>query len=290
MPLLINDEYVDDALIRSEAEAISRQVADENLGEDEVTLQMRIWESAREIVIGRILLKQAALAATAPVPADQLKATVEKIRAQSPAESGGVLLGADEDLSNSVETDMRMEQFLAKVSADAPRPKNSEIVGHYRKHRDMFRHPELVRASHIVKNVDEKTDEAAAHAGIEEVARALQQGMSFAEAADRFSDCPGRGGDLGVFGRGQMVEEFDAAVFGLRAGEVSGIFRTPFGFHIAKLHEKIPEGIWPLDRVRGEIETAIMNVRTRRIVEQIVEKLLETAKIKRVSKRDEARV
>jgi parvulin-like peptidyl-prolyl isomerase len=290
MALLVNDEYVDDAVIRSEAEAISRQVAEENLGEDEVSLQMRTWESAREIVIGRVLLKQAALAATAPVPEDQLKAIVEKARAQSPAESGGVFLGPDEELRNSIETDMRMEQFLAQVTASAPRPKNSEIAGHYRKHRDMFRHPELVRASHIVKNVDEKTDEVAARAGIEEVSRALQQSMPFAEAADRFSDCPGRGGDLGVFARGQMVEEFDAAVFGLRAGEVSGIFRTPFGFHIAKLHEKIAEGIWPLDSVRGEIETAIMNVRTRGIVEQIVGKLLETAKIIRVSKRDEARV
>lgn len=290
MPLLVNNEYVGDELIRSQAEAISGQIAGEHLGEDELSLQMRVWESAREMVIDRVLLRQAALAGTASVPGDELEAIVEKVRAQSPAESGGVFLGPDEELRKAIETDLRVERFLAQITADAPRPKNSEVAGHYRKHREVFRHAELVHAAHIVKNIDETTDEAAARARIEEAARAIELGMPFAEAADRFSDCPGRGGDLGFFGRGEMVEEFEAVVFSLRTGEMSGIFRTPFGFHIVKLHERRSEGVRALHEVRGEIETAIMDVRKRRIAEELLEKLRESAQIRRVSSRDEARV
>lgn len=260
MPILVNDEYVDDALIRGEAESVRREMSEDNPGQDTLALEMRAWEYARENVIGRILLKQAALAGTASTPAHELEANA------------------------------CTEQFVAQLTAAVPRPKSSEVLNYYRKHRDRFHHPEVVHASHIVKNVDENTNEATARARMEEVLRSLQGGMPFAEAADQFSDCPGRGGDLGFFARGQMVDEFEAVVFGLKKGAVSGIFRTPFGFHIAKLHEKIPEGIWPLEKVREQIENGILNARKSEIVAQFVAGLRETAKIRRVSSQHEARV
>lgn len=259
MPLLVNDEIVDESLIRNEADAVSQQVFDENPGEDGLRLQMRIWDRAREKVIARVLLKQAALASAAPAP------------------------------TTETEANSRIEQFVDRLTAGLPRPTSAEIGDRYRKHREFFRHPELVHASHIVKNIDEATDEASAHAQIEEAARALKQGTAFAEVADRFSDCPGRGGELGFFAQGQMVEEFEGVVFALGEGQVSGIFRTPFGFHIAKLHQKVPEGIWPLREVRGEIERAILGARKNAVVAQFVAKLRESAKIKRVGTH-EARV
>lgn len=256
MPLLVNDEIVEESLIRTEAEAVSQQLRDENPGEDEIHLQMRIWDRARENVIARVLLKQAAFA-SAP--------------------------------AGEVEERSRIEQFVNRLTAGLPRPNTAEISDRYRKHRELFRHPELVHASHIVKNIDEASNEASAHAKIAEAARALEQGVPFAEAADRFSDCPGRGGDLGFFPRGEMVEEFEAVVFALGEGEVSGIFRTPFGFHIVKLHRKLPEGIWPMHEIRDEIERAILGARKNALVAQFVAKLRENAKIKRVSSH-EARV
>jgi hypothetical protein len=61
-------------------------------------------------------------------------------------------------------------------------------------------------------------------------------GTPFEELVREFSDEPGaakRGGDLGTFRRGQMVPEFQAAVDALKVGEISGVFETPFGFHVA---------------------------------------------------------
>ena len=89
-----------------------------------------------------------------------------------------------------------------------------------------------------MKHVDETHAEADARAGIEAALAALEGGEPFAAVADRYSDCPGNGGDLGSFERGVMVEEFDKVVFAMKPGERSPIFRTPFGFHIAEVRSR----------------------------------------------------
>jgi parvulin-like peptidyl-prolyl isomerase len=62
----------------------------------------------------------------------------------------------------------------------------------------------------------------------------LQGGADFAALAREHSDCGSAqaGGDLGGFGRGQMVKGFEDAAFGLNVGDTSGVVETPFGFHI----------------------------------------------------------
>ena len=81
----------------------------------------------------------------------------------------------------------------------------------------------------------------------------------------KYSDCADSGGDLGYVTRGQLVEEFEDVVFNLNIGQVSDIFRTRFGFHIAKLYDRRPPAIPPLKEVKDQI------------VEQVVEQKREQA-------------
>ena len=64
----------------------------------------------------------------------------------------------------------------------------------------------------------------------------LKKGDKFSAIAKDVSLCPSkkRGGDLGTFGRGQMVKEFEQAAFALDKGQISGIVKTQFGYHIIK--------------------------------------------------------
>ena len=64
----------------------------------------------------------------------------------------------------------------------------------------------------------------------------LQKGDKFANVAKEISLCPSgkRGGDLGTFGRGKMVREFEQAAFTLQKGQVSPIVKTKFGYHVIR--------------------------------------------------------
>lgn len=64
----------------------------------------------------------------------------------------------------------------------------------------------------------------------------IKKGEKFSAIAKDVSTCPSkkRGGDLGTFGRGQMVKEFEKAAFALDKGQISGIVKTQFGYHIIK--------------------------------------------------------
>ena len=69
---------------------------------------------------------------------------------------------------------------------------------------------------------------------IEELKQQLDSGAEFAALARANSDCPSRaqGGDLGSFGRGQMVKAFEDTAFSMPVGALSGVIETPFGYHL----------------------------------------------------------
>jgi parvulin-like peptidyl-prolyl isomerase len=180
----------------------------------------------------------------------------------------------------ALEAQLRIERYTARLTGKLVPPRPKEISEYYRQHRDEFITPELIRASHIVKNVDEQNSEEAVLPQIQAIEAELQQGADFAEVADRLSDCPGRGGDLGFFARGQMVEEFDAVIFALAPGRRSPIFRTPFGFHIATVVERKPAGPRALDEVKQGIEGLLYDQKKQRRIEQFLDGLRSKADIR----------
>ena len=101
---------------------------------------------------------------------------------------------------------------------------------------------EAIRASHILISYkgalrsEANRDRRDARKLAEKILKELKNGRDFAELARKHSDGPSgpKGGDLGRFERGQMVPEFDQAVFGLEKGVISEVVETKFGYHIIK--------------------------------------------------------
>ena len=94
-----------------------------------------------------------------------------------------------------------------------------------------------VRVSHILVSVRSPDEEPAARAKAQDLMQQLQSGADFAQLARQHSDDPGSaaaGGDLGFFGRGKMMPEFEKAAFALKPGELSDPVVTPFGYHIIR--------------------------------------------------------
>lgn len=97
-----------------------------------------------------------------------------------------------------------------------------------------------VRASHILLMYEGSARSSATRSKeealteITALAERISGGEAFAEVAAETSDCPSgsSGGDLGSFGHGQMVPEFEEAAFSMAVGETSGVIETDFGYHL----------------------------------------------------------
>jgi hypothetical protein len=289
MGLQINGEYVDDVIIRQEAASMRPRYEEMMQDMDPIAREMQLRDWARENVIERVLLRQVAMADGEPVPAEEVE---ERLTEMFPpagdlenCEAGTTRAGVDKDAARAdIEAQIRVERLIRKVGDAVPKPKEKDVVAFYKKNRDEFKTPPMVHASHIVKNVGEGEDEAAALEVIREAQAALASGAPFAEVADKYSDCAGQGGSLGWFPPGEMVEEFEAIVFPMKPGQVSDVFRSVFGWHIATVHEMKPEGVRPLEDVKAQIEGALMREQQEKALEDYVDALRAKAEVKTVKR------
>jgi peptidyl-prolyl cis-trans isomerase C len=191
--------------------------------------------------------------------------------------------GASED---ELREQMKMRRLLLAQANTAPKPTDEEIRAFYDENRDGFSQPESVTASHILIAFEPNDDDAAKAAKRERLAGIRQQildGADFAEMASANSDCPSKanGGDLGQFGRGQMVPPFEDAAFSQEPGQVGDIVETSFGYHIIKVTDH-QEGKTPeFDEVKDRIAELLSAQQERMVVAAYIEKLQSEAQVER---------
>jgi peptidyl-prolyl cis-trans isomerase D len=132
----------------------------------------------------------------------------------------------------------------------------TDIQRSYNDNIQQYQTPEQIRASHILLKTEGK-DEAAVRKRAEALLAQVKGGADFAALAKKESEDEGsaaNGGDLGFFGKGRMVPEFEAAAFAMQPGQTSELVRSQFGFHIIRVVEKKAGETRPLDQVRQQIQ------------------------------------
>lgn len=167
-------------------------------------------------------------------------------------------------------TDAEIDQAVAANSA--------KISEYYKKNLESeFTEKEQAKAQHILIKITPTMTENMARAKIDGIARTLTK-ENFTEMAKKHSEDPGskdRGGDLGYFGRGAMVKEFNDNAFSLPIGEVSKPFKTDFGYHIMLVNDRKVASTRSLDEVRRDIaKKLLMEEKADKAVEN-VEKILK---------------
>ncbi len=272
MAIAVNGQRIEQAEIDAEVEALRPHYEQYVQGQGEPG-QLEQW--ARENLIERAIVRQAARAMDVRIPAEEIDAIYEQTRDQAgdtPAEQ----------VKADIELQMRINHLMAQGVQDVPAPTQEELRADYEEKADQFMAPELVHASHIVKHVDGRTDKKTAYEAILSIQMELAGGASFEELANRGSDCPGQGGDLGWFPRGQMVEEFEDVVFNMQPGEVSDIFLSQFGYHIVKVLERRESQPLPFEQVHDHLADELLRQRQGEAVDAFVDKLKESATIEDV--------
>ncbi|NMB26514.1 MAG: foldase [Tissierellia bacterium] len=135
---------------------------------------------------------------------------------------------SEEDLKKNIETNLSIKKLLEpEISITEEEQKK-----YFEENKETFNQPEEVKARHILV----ETEETAL-----EIEKKLAAGEDFEKLAKEYSTDTGNsknGGDLGFFGKGAMVPEFEEAAFSLEVGKISSPVKTKFGYHIIKVEDK----------------------------------------------------
>jgi len=191
------------------------------------------------------------------------------------------------EVRTQIKRGLAIRGLIDKEVADKIVVTEEETKAYYTDNPRFFKKPEQVKASHILIKVEPTADDAAKAAArkkIEDVRKKLADGGDFAELAKEYSEGPSgpRGGDLGYFGRGQMVKPFDDAVFAMQVNQVSEVVETRFGYHLIKVYDKKPEETLAYAEVKDRISERLKREKIQKGAQGYVENLKKDAKIEKL--------
>ncbi len=179
---------------------------------------------------------------------------------------------------------MTVERFVTETIGKKIVVTPAEVSQYYAGHREEFRHPDLVRTSHIMIMVPQSAtpeqDKLALQRAQSLLMRA-RKGEDFAKLAKEYSmdNSASSGGDIGLAPKGGLDPEYEAAAFALPVGGISNVVRSRMGYHIIKVMDKKKEGIADLEEVRATLSEYLRNQKINAEIEKTVEGLRATARI-----------
>lgn len=285
MAIVINGQRIEDREIQEEATRLrpSYEQVFSHLEPSAREAQLLDW--SKENVIERVLLRQEARNSGPAIPTSEIEAAFARLKERyEKIEDLYKEFNADSDekVKEMIELQMKVEHKIGEIYARTPKPTEAEIARYFEENKERFASGEQIRVAHIVKYVNWQTDEAAAHEVVEQARKEIAAGTPFEMVAPKYTDCADRGGDLGYVVRGQLVEEFEDVVFNLNVGQVSDVFRTRFGFHIAKLYDRRPPAVPPLKEIHDQVAEQAAEHKREQALGEYLDLLRSQAKVEEV--------
>jgi len=158
-------------------------------------------------------------------------------------------------------------QFAISKAIERASVTEAEIKTFFEENPEQFAGQPKVAASHILVDDEEKA---------KQLLKSIQDGeITFEAAAKENSSCPSgqNGGNLGEFGRGQMVPEFEDACFSMEIGELRGPVKTQFGYHLIRLDAKTEAQPMKLAEVHDAIQEHLLNEKRRKAYQSKVNQM-----------------
>lgn len=159
---------------------------------------------------------------------------------------------------------MAMRELLKDVAVS-----DEEVKTFFEENRDYYKKDATVSAKHILVDSEEKCNEI--------LASITNGEKTFEDAAKESSTCPSgqRGGDLGEFGKGQMVKEFEDAAYAAEVGQVVGPVKTQFGYHLIKVEKKNEAAMATFEEVKESIRQMLLQQKQGEVYSAAYDELRE---------------
>ncbi len=253
------------------------------------SLMGRFRQQAADRFVVRTLLTQEADRRNVVVTPAEIDAALSMIKSRLPKDMTIEDILKREELTIDQLRSNLTGEIRIKLLVETEVPTNmvvsdEDVSKFYNEQKESFVQPETVSARHIlVKTEATDTDAVKAEkkAKIEGLRKQLVEGADFAKLAKESSDCPSkeRGGELGSFGRGQMVKPFEDAAFGQATNAIGPVVETQFGYHIIQVSEHSAGKTSELAEVKEKLVEHLKQKKQMDLFQTFVEKLKGKAKI-----------
>ncbi len=287
---VVNGTVITQKVFQQETEAAIQRMAMQGQQPDPQKL-MEIRKDILENMINRELLYQYALKEGFKADPEEIEAQFAELKGQFPDEEQFKqvierMKTTEEQLKGQIRQRLVVQKFIEERISKDIEITDKEVKEFYGSNQEMFQQPEQIHARHIlIKSEPDATeaDKAEARKKIGDVQEKVEKGGDFAELAKEHSEGPSsdRGGDLGFFGRGQMVKAFEDAAFALEAGEVSDVVETQFGYHLIKKEEGKPASTLEYEKVKDRLQDLLKQQKVQEKLAGQIEEIKKDAKIER---------
>lgn len=279
------------AITRAEVDRAKKVLMSQNRMTQPVTpdIAQKVEEAAVSQLIAKELLYQAGRKQEIKDLDKQIQERVSQSKARFPSQEEYLKTLKSMDMTEKdVETfareDLVINNLIEKDVVAKTTVSDEEAKKFYNDNIDKFKRDETVKASHILIKVEPNAsadDKKKAKEKAEAILKQVKGGADFAEVAKKESGCPSapQGGDLGFFGKGQMVPPFEKAAFAMKPGEVSDVVETQFGYHIIKLTDKRPAETVKFEETKDRIVQFLKQQKVQEGINEYVENLKKAAKI-----------
>lgn len=276
---IVNGEVISKTSIDQQLQQLSSQYPQMFQGKDGEQRKAEFRQRLIDNAVSTVLIKQEAERQGITVSDSQIESQTAELKKGFPNEAAfqdalkknGITL---DELKQREKENLLSQRLIEKLTAKID-PSEKELNDYYQKNKStVFEEKASVHAWHIL--FDEK-DKATA----EKVLGQLKSGGNFAALAKQYSKDPGskeKGGDLG-WPTTPYVPEFQAALDKMKAGEISGLVKSQFGYHIIKVIEKRPARIKSFDQVKDQVRQMLIQQQQADVFQKLLDELKKKAKI-----------
>lgn len=283
MALTVNGEPVDQELINQEFS----QIKSFHEQRSQVSCCERDDEflsQAKDNVIGRILLNQKAQETIPNLTEPEIDTAIERLKADYGGEAQFYAqAGATPDdlplIRQQVALNAKVDKLLTEICPTDTSFTDDELQEFYQTNIDRYTSEPRVKAMHIYKSLRQTEDKEALFRQCCQQRERLVAGADFIETAKTFSDKPAEEVDLGWFKRGELMDEFEFVTFSMSVGEISPVFSSYHGFHIAKVTDKEAAKASALSEIRSQVEQDLLQENQNKALKTYIEVLRKEARV-----------
>jgi peptidyl-prolyl cis-trans isomerase C len=179
-----------------------------------------------------------------------------------------------QDRVNDIKEQLLIEALLKKKITADTQMSEDDLKKYYEEHKEEFKKDREINTRHILLKTEEEAKQVQAK---------VQKGEDFTELAKKYSIDPNvktTGGEIGFQPKGSLIPEYETAAFKLnKVGQVTGIVKTQFGFHIIRLEGVKPPSYVPFEEVKDFIKQKNAQEKQKEVLEKYIEELKKNAKI-----------